>query len=322
MPRHAIAACLEIGRIGLKDIDLVAFYEKPFIKFERLLETYAALAPQGFTSFRRAVPLWIKEKLFQKDALIRELKTLDPDDGRCRRMDHHVARARPGREPRDSPGDPLPAFDRPALLRLHLLHRLQGELRRVQGDGPRALWHTAVRANHPRSPHRPEARRNVPAGSALFQLLHRPDHDERALRCAVRRAAAQPGKPSHAARHGPCRVDPGGDRRSRDAARAQHPRRDRGPQSLPGRRRGAELRRQRQDSGGKAVRPHLDPAGGRRCRRRTGCGARGLSPAGGRRARAAYGTRRHAGGAAGQFICTVRHRSAPDRRRCAVLGSE
>ena len=96
MPRLAIGACLEIGGIGLKDIDLVAFYEKPFIKFERLLETYAALAPQGFTSFRRAVPLWIKEKLFQKDALIRELKTLEPGVDWSQRLvfsEHHASHA-------------------------------------------------------------------------------------------------------------------------------------------------------------------------------------------------------------------------------------
>ncbi len=96
MPKLAIASCLEIGRIGLKDIDLVAFYEKPFVKFERLLETYAALAPRGFTSFRRAVPLWIKEKLFQKDALIRELKALEPSVNWADRLvfsEHHASHA-------------------------------------------------------------------------------------------------------------------------------------------------------------------------------------------------------------------------------------
>ncbi len=96
MPKHAIAACLDIGRIALKDIDLVAFYEKPFVKFERLLETYAALAPQGFTSFRRAVPLWIKEKLFQKDALIRDLKAMEPSVNWAERLvfsEHHASHA-------------------------------------------------------------------------------------------------------------------------------------------------------------------------------------------------------------------------------------
>ena len=60
IPRHAINSCLEIGNIKLSDVDLVVFYEKPFVKFERLLETYAAMSPAGFSSFRQAVPLWIK----------------------------------------------------------------------------------------------------------------------------------------------------------------------------------------------------------------------------------------------------------------------
>ena len=56
----------------------MVFYEKPFLKFERLLETYVAFAPRGFRSFAMAIPLWIREKLFQKDLLGRELRELDP----------------------------------------------------------------------------------------------------------------------------------------------------------------------------------------------------------------------------------------------------
>ncbi len=96
MPREAIKSCLEIGGISLSDVDLVAFYEKPFIKFERLLETYAAMAPAGFTSFRQAVPLWIKEKLFQKDMLIRELKGIAPDEDWAEKLvfsEHHLSHA-------------------------------------------------------------------------------------------------------------------------------------------------------------------------------------------------------------------------------------
>ena len=95
-PRHAIKSCLEIGGITLNDVDLVAFYEKPFVKFERLLETYAAMAPAGFTSFRQAVPLWIKEKLFQKDMLIRELKSIAPDADWAEKLvfsEHHLSHA-------------------------------------------------------------------------------------------------------------------------------------------------------------------------------------------------------------------------------------
>src|SRR5213595_3842583 len=68
-PENAIAYCLEEGRINLNDVDYVVFSEKPFLKFERLLETYVAFAPQGYTSFRKALPVWLKEKLFQKDLL-------------------------------------------------------------------------------------------------------------------------------------------------------------------------------------------------------------------------------------------------------------
>src|SRR5439155_16948730 len=64
-PRQAIAYCLSVAG-GLKNIDYVAFYDKPFLKFERLLEAYLAFAPQGFASFSMAMPLWLKEKLFQK----------------------------------------------------------------------------------------------------------------------------------------------------------------------------------------------------------------------------------------------------------------
>lgn len=96
IPRHSIAACLEVGGTTLDDVDLVAFYEKPFIKFERLLETYAAMSPRGFSSFRQALPLWIKEKLFQKDLLIRELKTFAPDQDWMQKLvfsEHHLSHA-------------------------------------------------------------------------------------------------------------------------------------------------------------------------------------------------------------------------------------
>ncbi len=79
IPRNAIASCLDVAGLKLADIDMVAFYEKPFVKFERLMETYAVFAPRGFTSFRQALPLWIKEKLFQKDMLLRELKAFAPE---------------------------------------------------------------------------------------------------------------------------------------------------------------------------------------------------------------------------------------------------
>jgi carbamoyltransferase len=73
-PRHALAYCLQASGSRLDDIDHVVFYDKPFLKFERLLETYLAFAPSGFKSFRLAMPLWLREKLFQKQLLRDELR--------------------------------------------------------------------------------------------------------------------------------------------------------------------------------------------------------------------------------------------------------
>jgi carbamoyltransferase len=95
-PEHAIAYCLAEGRIKLNDVDYVVFYEKPFLKFDRLLETYVALAPRGYQSFAMAIPVWIREKLFQKDILRRELEKFDPEfDWKNKLMfaEHHVSHA-------------------------------------------------------------------------------------------------------------------------------------------------------------------------------------------------------------------------------------
>jgi len=72
-PSKAVAYCLSQAGITLDDVDHIAFFEKPFVKFNRLLETYLANAPRGYSSFRLAMPLWIKEKLFQKSVLVKEL---------------------------------------------------------------------------------------------------------------------------------------------------------------------------------------------------------------------------------------------------------
>jgi carbamoyltransferase len=73
-PRHALAYCLDASGINLDGVDHVVFYDKPFLKFERLLETYLSFAPAGFKSFRMAIPLWLREKLFQKQLLRDELR--------------------------------------------------------------------------------------------------------------------------------------------------------------------------------------------------------------------------------------------------------
>ena len=72
-PKSAINYCLESAGISVKDLDYVAFYDKPFIKFERILETYLAYAPVGFRSFIKAVPLWIKKKLWMRELIKKEL---------------------------------------------------------------------------------------------------------------------------------------------------------------------------------------------------------------------------------------------------------
>ncbi len=73
-PEQAILYCLAEGGIGLDDLDHVVFFEKPLLKFERLLETYLANAPAGYSSFKMALPVWLKEKLFQKPGMLKELK--------------------------------------------------------------------------------------------------------------------------------------------------------------------------------------------------------------------------------------------------------
>ena len=73
-PYNSIKYCLDAAKISPSEIDMIVFYEKPLLKFERLLETYFAYAPRGFSSFSKSMPLWLKEKLFQKQNLIKHLK--------------------------------------------------------------------------------------------------------------------------------------------------------------------------------------------------------------------------------------------------------
>jgi carbamoyltransferase len=95
-PTNAVNFCLENAGIRADEVDLVAFYDKPFLKFERLLETYLAFAPRGLKSFRMALPVWLKEKLFQKDLLIKQLKSDFPDVAWADRLvfaEHHQSHA-------------------------------------------------------------------------------------------------------------------------------------------------------------------------------------------------------------------------------------
>jgi carbamoyltransferase len=95
-PRQALDYCLREACIGPADIDFVVFYDKPFLKFERLLETYVAMAPRGFESFRMAIPVWLHEKLFLKRLLVKELRSFSSEivwEGRLKFSEHHVSHA-------------------------------------------------------------------------------------------------------------------------------------------------------------------------------------------------------------------------------------
>jgi len=96
-PQRAIRACFATAGMEAGEIDYVVFYEKPFIKFERLLETYLTYAPKGFRSFSKALPVWLKDKLFQKAGLLHELKRVLGDDIDWERRllfsEHHLSHA-------------------------------------------------------------------------------------------------------------------------------------------------------------------------------------------------------------------------------------
>ena len=171
-PQHAVRYCLDEARMQLRDADYVVFYDKPFLKFERLLETYLAFTPRGFASFVKAMPVWLGEKLFQKKMLIDELQRIDPafDGAKLLFAEHHHSHAASAFYP--SPFDEalvltidgvgewcttmagigrgnnieilkeihFPHSLGPAVLRLYLLPRIQSQFRRVQADGACTLW--------------------------------------------------------------------------------------------------------------------------------------------------------------------------------------
>ena len=96
-PLNSIAYCLSEAKATPKEIDFVVFYEKPFLKFERLLETYLAFAPKGFRSFATSMPLWLRDKLYQKKLILSELaKVMGGDYGWSEKLlfsEHHLSHA-------------------------------------------------------------------------------------------------------------------------------------------------------------------------------------------------------------------------------------
>ncbi len=95
-PRNAVDYCLREAGKSLDQLEFVVFYDKPLLKFERLLETYLAFAPKGFSSFRMAIPVWLREKLFLRDLLVRELRRFCRDfepDKALLFSEHHLSHA-------------------------------------------------------------------------------------------------------------------------------------------------------------------------------------------------------------------------------------
>ena len=77
-PINALKDLLRFNKLKLEDIDYIVFFEKPFLKFERLIETYLTFAPKGLKQFLFSMPIWLKEKLFMKKEIIKQLKKIDP----------------------------------------------------------------------------------------------------------------------------------------------------------------------------------------------------------------------------------------------------
>jgi carbamoyltransferase len=95
-PYNAIEFVLDFAKVKLSEVDQIIFFEKPFLKFERLLETYVAFAPRGFKSFCMAMPVWLKDKLFQKKMIFNELKRHDNNFNDIKKIyfsDHHLSHA-------------------------------------------------------------------------------------------------------------------------------------------------------------------------------------------------------------------------------------
>src|SRR5207302_1640412 len=118
------------------------FYDKPFLKFERLLETYASFAPRGFASFRMALPLWLREKLFQKSLLVGELRRQQPDfdwENKLVFSEHHLSHAASAFYP--SP------FDRAAVLTLDGVGEWATTAAAI-GEGHRLAIHKEIHFPH------------------------------------------------------------------------------------------------------------------------------------------------------------------------------
>ena len=186
-PRHAISACLRQANLTRQQLDAVVFYDKPILKFTRVLEMYLAVAPRGWRTFPTVMSNWLGEKLDLRGAIRRELPELradcavlftehhqahaasafypspfsrggHPHRGWRRRMgdDHDWHRLRLGNQ--NSRGAAFSAFPRAAVFGVHGLLRIPHQFRRIQIDGPGALRRTKICRCHPHKFGGPESR--------------------------------------------------------------------------------------------------------------------------------------------------------------------
>jgi carbamoyltransferase len=222
-PKNAITYCLEETGARLDELDHVVFYDKPFLKFERLLETYIALAPRGFQSFRMAMPVWLKEKLFQKSLLKRELKQFAEgiDISRLLFCEHHLSHAASAFYP--SPYEDAVVLTMDGVGEWATTSAAIGSGKNLEVfqeiHFPHSLgllysaftYYTGFRVNSGEykvmglAPYGEPKYKKIILDNLIdlktdgsfrldlvFRLLHWPDHDQRALFSAIRRAGACP----------------------------------------------------------------------------------------------------------------------------------
>ena len=341
-PARAAAWCLDEAGVTLDRVDRVAFYDKPLLTFDRLLETYVAFAPRGFRAFVKAMPVWMRQKVMLQTEIVKALNGLGrgtvAKDNILFGFHHHSHAA--------SAFYPSP-FDKAAILVMDGV----GEWATASlghGDGARVTlteevrfphslgllysaftYHLGFEVNEGEYKVMGLAPYGEPAyaQTILDTLIDLKDDGSFRLDlnyfnyqvgltmtngrfdAPVRRSAAPSVGAPGAAPHGPGPVGPGGHRGGGVAPRPHPPRPHRPQKTVLSGRRGPQLRGQRPAAAGRPVRGAVDPAGGRRRGRGIGRGP-GRRPRGGRHAAPAQRRRRrHAGRLPGTALRRAGHRS-------------
>ena len=351
-PVEAIRYCLDKADTDLDGVDHVVFFEKPLVKFERLVETYLGNVPSGFQSFRMAMPLWIKDKLFQKSGLLKSLKpfsaTGEMDGKKLLFAAHHQSHAASAFFPSPFDEAVVLAMDGVGEWTTTSVSIGRGNTLELKREikFPHSLgllysaftYYTGFKVNSGEykvmglAPYgepkyydlimkhivRRQAGRLLLARPQLFQLYDRPDDDVGKVPRAFRRSAARIREPGHPARDGSRRLHTEGDRGNHAAHDARAGENLWHPQSVHGGRRRAQLRRERQDPARRPFRPHLDSTCGGRCRRRARSGACGALPASGQSPPVERRARLHAGLLSRPGIRARGYRAASHRERRAL----